>query len=162
MLEQNPPERMFKMYIKIFFQEDFALKLWLNLFSLHRPIFAGLFIFYVPSQYLSSFSSWRPNSKKNPFLANLRVLSACCRLNFDATDLPHTLFELLYPKVFRVTPKVDLESIACLPGPLKVRWCRILSPVVRVFFLSKSIFPAKCSTFAYSMLYMFGKLMHQQ
>ena len=41
-VEQNPPERKFLTYIKIFSQEDFALrsKLWPNNFSLHRPIFA--------------------------------------------------------------------------------------------------------------------------
>ena len=51
----------------------------------------------------------------------LQFLSACCRLNFNATDLPHTQFEPLYPKVFRGPPKVDLESIVCPPGPPKVR-----------------------------------------
>ena len=42
-VEQNPPERKFLTYIKIFSQEDFALrsKLWPNNFSEHRPIFAG-------------------------------------------------------------------------------------------------------------------------
>ena len=95
-------------YIKIFSQEDFALrsKLWPNNFSLHRPIFAGNSHFtgisqlragktrskrprshwlstvhllpYMwasfypldPSRYLSSFSSWRPKTKKFPFFTN--------------------------------------------------------------------------------------------
>ena len=42
-LEQNPPERKFLTYIKIFSQEDLALKSKLRPggFLLHRPIFAG-------------------------------------------------------------------------------------------------------------------------
>ena len=42
-LEQNPPERKFLTYIKIFSQEDFALKskLWPPSFLQHLPIFAG-------------------------------------------------------------------------------------------------------------------------
>ena len=42
-LEQNPPERIFLTYIKIFSQEDFALKSKLRPanFLLHLPIFAG-------------------------------------------------------------------------------------------------------------------------
>ena len=42
-LEQNPPERKFLTYIKIFSQEDFALKSKLRpaKFSLHHPSFAG-------------------------------------------------------------------------------------------------------------------------
>ena len=31
-------------------------------------------------------------------------LSACCGLNFDATDLPNSSFEPLYPKLFGATP----------------------------------------------------------
>ena len=55
----------------------------------------GLFIFYGPSQYLSSFSSWRPKSKKISFsrisIATCKNNSpACCGLTFDATDLPHS------------------------------------------------------------------------
>ena len=37
-------------------------------------------------------------------------LLACCGLNFDATDLPNSSFEPLYPKLFRGTPEVDLVS----------------------------------------------------
>merc|ERR1711873_172263 len=42
-LEQNPPQRKFLTYIKIFSQEDFALKSKLRpaKFLLHLPIFAG-------------------------------------------------------------------------------------------------------------------------
>merc|ERR1712012_461475 len=42
-LEQNPPERKFLTYIKIFSQEDFALKSKLRpaKFLEHLPIFAG-------------------------------------------------------------------------------------------------------------------------
>ena len=42
-VERNPPERKFLYMLKIFSQEDFALrsKLWPNNFSLHHPIFAG-------------------------------------------------------------------------------------------------------------------------
>ena len=42
--------------------------------------------------------------------------SACCGLTFDATDLPHSSFEPLYPKVFRGTPEVDLVSTVWRPG----------------------------------------------
>ena len=54
--------------------------------------------------------------------------SACCGLNFDATDLPHSSFEPLYPKLFRGTPEVDLVSTVWPPDLPKVRWCRYLSP----------------------------------
>ena len=48
-----------------------------------------------PSRYLSSFSSWRPKSKKIQFFTNLRCrkrffFPACCGLNFDPTDLPNS------------------------------------------------------------------------
>ena len=48
-----------------------------------------------PSRYLSSFSSWRPKTKKFPFFTKFRCrtrlfLLACCGLNFDATDLPNS------------------------------------------------------------------------
>ena len=36
--------------------------------------------------------------------------SANSALNFGATDLPHSWFEALYPKVFRGAPEVDLVS----------------------------------------------------
>merc|ERR1712115_662496 len=39
-----------------------------------------------------------PLGKKKP--------SACCGLNFDATDLPHSSFEPLYPKLFRGTQNI--------------------------------------------------------
>ena len=48
-------------------------------------------------------------------------LSACCGLNFDATDLPNSQFEPLYPKLFRGTPEVDLVSTVWPPDLPKVR-----------------------------------------
>ena len=47
--------------------------------------------------------------------------SACCGLNFDATDLPHSSLEPLYPNVFRGTPEVDLVSTVWPPGRPKKR-----------------------------------------
>ena len=49
--------------------------------------------FYCPSQYLSSFPSNEPKSKKFPFLTDFLVrpqkkVSGSFTLNFDATDLP--------------------------------------------------------------------------
>ena len=49
------------------------------------------------------------------------VVSLCETFNFDATNLPNSYFEPLYPKVFRGTQEVDLESIVCPPHPTKVR-----------------------------------------
>ena len=124
-LEQNPPERKFLTYIKIFSQEDFPLwsKMWPNNFSLHRPIFAGNSRFtgisqlragktrskrprshwlstvhllpYMwasfypldPSRYLSSFSSWRPKTKKFPFFTKFH-----CRSCFFFAGLLRTQF----------------------------------------------------------------------
>ena len=54
--------------------------------------------------------------------------SACCGLNFDATDLPNSSFEPLYPKLFRGNPEVDLVSTVWPPDLPKVRWCRYFSP----------------------------------
>ena len=54
--------------------------------------------------------------------------SACCGLNFDATDLPNSSFEPLYPKLFRGRPEVDLVSTVWPPDLPKVRWCRYFSP----------------------------------
>ena len=57
------------------------------------------------------------------------LLSACCGLNFDATDLPKfEQFEQLYPKLFRGTPEVDLVSTVWPPDLPKVRLCPYLSP----------------------------------
>ena len=41
-------------------------------------------------------------------------------LKSDATDLPHSSFDLLQPTLFRGTPKVDLMSTVWPPGPPKV------------------------------------------
>ena len=48
-------------------------------------------------------------------------VAGSCTLNFGATDLPHSYFEALHPKVFRATPEVDLESTVWRPGPSKVK-----------------------------------------
>ena len=40
-----------------------------------------------------------------------KKLAACRALNFDATDLPHSLFEALYPKPSMGTPRVALLSL---------------------------------------------------
>ena len=170
-VEQNPPKRKFWYMLKIFSQEDFALKskLWPLGFSLHRPIFAGNSHFTGISQlragktgskicctHLSytfseswvrndsvgtcpkKFSHWKFSgterfTKNFPFSRNsiatrIFFLPACCGLNFDATDLPHSSFEPLYPKLFRGTPEVDLVSTVWPPDLPKVRWCRYLSP----------------------------------
>ena len=50
-----------------------------------------------------------------------KKLPACCGLNFDATNLPNSSFEPLYPKLFRGNPEVDLVSTVWPPGPPKVR-----------------------------------------
>ena len=42
-------------------------------------------------------------------------------LNVDATDLPHSPFELSYPKDFMVTDEIDLVSTFCSPGLSKVK-----------------------------------------
>ena len=59
--------------------------------------------------------------------------SACCGLNFDATDLPNSSFEPLYPKLFRGTPEVDLVSTVWPPDLPKVRWCQFLAAKKRCF-----------------------------
>ena len=68
------------------------------------PMYTGHFTFYDPSQYLFSFPSNRPKTKKFTFFTNSLChpqffLAACCALFFDATDLPHSPFELLSPKL---------------------------------------------------------------
>ena len=48
--------------------------------------------FYDPSQYLSLFLSCSPRVNEFPFsrICTQKKLSACCGLNLDATDLPHS------------------------------------------------------------------------
>ena len=65
---------------------------------------------------------------RNSIAARVFFLPACCGLNFDATDLPNSSFEPLYPKLFRGTPEVDLVSTVWPPDLPKVRWCRYFSP----------------------------------
>ena len=58
---------------------------------------------------------------RNSIATRVFFLPACCGLNFDATDLPHSSFEPLYPKLFRGTPEVDLVSTVWPPDLPKVR-----------------------------------------
>jgi len=58
---------------------------------------------------------------RNSIAARDFFLPACCGLNFDATDLPNSSFEPLYPKLFRGTPEVDLVSTVWPPDLPKVR-----------------------------------------
>ena len=60
---------------------------------------------------------------RNSIAARVFFLPACCGLNFDATDLPNSSFEPLYPKLFRGNPEVDLVSTVWPPDLPKVRWC---------------------------------------
>ena len=48
-------------------------------------------------------------------------VAGSCALNFDATDLPHSLLEPSYPTVFRGRPEVPLVSTVCHPGSSRVR-----------------------------------------
>ena len=77
-----------------------------------------------------------------------KTLAAYCELNFDATDLPHSQFEPLYPKVFRVTLKVDLVSSVWPPAPSKLSISKKLSMIFGVFLLLDKIdFPGQTVTF---------------
>ena len=58
---------------------------------------------------------------RNSIAARDFFLPACCGLNFDATDLPNSSFEPLYPKLFRGNPEVDLVSTVWPPDLPKVR-----------------------------------------
>ena len=69
----------------------------------------------------------------NSIAARVFFLPACCGLNFDATDLPNSSFEPLYPKLFRGNPEVDLVSTVWPPDLPKVRWCRFLAAKKRCF-----------------------------
>ena len=48
---------------------------------------------------------------RNSIAARKFFLPACCGLNFDATNLPNSSFEPLYPKLFGATLEVDLVSV---------------------------------------------------
>merc|ERR1712163_40567 len=90
------------------------------------PYMWASFYPWDPYQYLFSFSTWRPKTKKFPFFTKFHCrshffLPAYCGLNFDATDLPNSSFEPLYPKLFRGTPEVDLVSTVWPPDLPKVR-----------------------------------------
>ena len=72
---------------------------------------------------VENFRVWSDLRKISVFFSRISIatckknLSATCKLNFDANDLPHSQFEPLYPKVFRGTPEVDLLSTIWRPGP---------------------------------------------
>ena len=70
---------------------------------------------------------------RNYIAARVFFLPACCGLNFEATDLPNSSFEPLYPKLFRGNPEVDLVSTVWPPDLPKVRWCRFLAAKKRCF-----------------------------
>ena len=75
--------------------------------------------------------------------ASKKKVSGSCTHNFDATDLPNSSFEPLYPKLFRGTPEVDLVPIVWHTAPPKVRIPRIHCRQKRLFlgvFLEKKKF----------------------
>ena len=84
-------------------------------FSSKRHLFPYVCTFYCPSQYLFSFSNWRPKSKKFPFFTNLHVLkkiflAACYGLNLmQPTSFDIASLNRYTPKVFRGSPEVVLE-----------------------------------------------------
>ena len=82
--------------------------------------------------------------------ASKKKVSGSCTHNFDATDLPNSSFEPLYPKLFRGTPEVDLVPIVWHTAPPKVRIPRIHCRQKRLFlgvFLEKKSFPGKTVDF---------------
>ena len=83
------------------------------------------------------------------FAACKKKVWGSCTHNFDATDLPNSQFELLYPKVFRGTLKVDLVSFRRRPAPSKVSISEKLSIIFGVFrfFLDKIEFPGQTVNF---------------
>ena len=77
-------------------------------------------------------------------------VAGSCALNFDAGDLPHSLFELSYPQVSKGRPEVDLVSTVCRPGPSKVRKPRFMYTKKgdsEVFFLQRINFPGQRANF---------------
>ena len=112
-----------------------------------------------PSRYLSSFPSNRPKSKISVFdlfpCPSAKKISGSCTLNFDATNLPHSRFELLYPKVFRGTLKVERVSSTSArpPAPSKVSISEKLSVIFGIFrcflglILDKLDFPGQTVNF---------------
>ena len=82
--------------------------------------------------------------------ASKKKVSGSCTHNFDATDLPNSSFEPLYPKLFRGTPEVALVPIVWHTAPPKVRIPRIHCRQKRLFlgvFLEKKSFPGKTVDF---------------
>ena len=97
--------------------------LYVSIISPVGPMPISLFVFKLEAKEkkISIFHKFAcPSTRK-------LLLVACCGLNFNSTDLSHSLFEPLYPKFFRGSPEVNLESIVCPQGPPKVRCCRFLS-----------------------------------
>ena len=83
--------------------------------------------------------------------ASKKKVSGSCTHNFDATDLPNSSFEPLYPKFFRGTPKVNLASTIWLlfrPKSGKGVLCHPQIGHLKGSFWAKSIFLAKRTTFA--------------
>ena len=91
-LEQNPPERKFLTYIKIFSQEDFALKskLWPLGFLEHLPIFAGNSHFTCISQLragkhgqnVNASSSMINDDNSSSPSSSITVLLCCSSLHW--------------------------------------------------------------------------------
>ena len=110
--------------------------------------------------YLLLYLSWF-HKVYNLYMCG-HLMLASFKLEFCAIDHPHSSFEPLYPKVFRGTTKVDLESTIWPQAPPKVRRGRFVCLKKAVFrcFLDeiKSILPAKWSISVHSMWYIFWKL----
>ena len=78
-----------------------------------------------------------------------KVLGSCTH-NFDATDLPDSQFERLYPKLFTGGLKVDLGPIVWHTASSKVRQPRFLTAqkgCFQVFFFRKKSFPGETVNF---------------
>ena len=97
--------------------------------------------------HLSSYTfseSWvrkdsRANYEKVPFFTDFRVrlqkkVSGWCTHNFDATDLPNSWFEPLYPNLFRGAPIVDLGPVVWHTDPPTVRKPQNRARRKRLFF----------------------------
>ena len=77
--------------------------------------------FYGPSQYLSSFPSNRPKSKKFPCPSAKIKYRARIRSILMPPTLHTASLNCYTPQAFRGTPEVDLVSIVCPPCPPKMR-----------------------------------------
>ena len=80
----------------------------------------------MPKIFPSKILGYGAIYEKVPFFMDLivrtpKTVSGSCTHNFDATDLPRSLFEPLYPKLFGGNPEVDLVSTVWPPDLPKVR-----------------------------------------